>query len=158
MNPDIVRTFSAKFILGLLGIALLMTSMPARAELGGNVSTIQADQEHLKGTRLVTANASYTVHEIQVPTGTKVREFVSPAGAVFAVAWQGRSTPDLHQLLGAYFDQYTQAVQNKRVKRGPVSIQLNGLVVEAGGHMRSFSGRAYVPQMIPQGVAAQTIQ
>lgn len=141
-----------------ISAASILTGLPAGAELGGNVATIQADQEHMKGTRRVISNAAYSVHEIQASTGTMVREFVSPAGTVFAVAWQGPWTPDLRQLLGSYFDQYTQAVQNKRARRAPVSIQEDGLVVEAGGRMRSFSGRAYLPQMMPQGVTAQAIK
>ncbi|HEY6308011.1 MAG TPA: DUF2844 domain-containing protein [Candidatus Angelobacter sp.] len=137
---------------------LLAFALPAVAELGGNVSSIQADQEHMKGTRRVTTNAAYSVHEIQAATGTTVREFVSPSGTVFAVAWQGPATPDLQQLLGAYFGQFTQAIQTKRAGRGPVSVRQEGLVVEAGGHMRSFSGRAYLPQMMPQGVSSEAIK
>jgi Protein of unknown function (DUF2844) len=137
---------------------LLALALPAAAELGGNISSIQADQEHMKGTRRVTTNAAYSVHEIQAATGTMVREFVSPSGTVFAVAWQGPATPDLQQLLGAYFDQFTQAIQTKHAGRGPVSIRQEGLVVEAGGHMRSFTGRAYLPQMMPQGVSSDAIK
>lgn len=138
--------------------ALALVSLPARAELGGNVSGIQADQEHMKGTRKVSTTATHSMHEIQAPTGTKVREFVSPAGKVFAVAWDGPSTPDLRQLLGQYFDQYEQAIQNKRPGRVPLSIKNGNLVVEARGHMRSFSGRAYLPVMVPQGVATESIR
>jgi hypothetical protein len=158
-NPTApARTVLKALRLCFISVAPILTCLPAGAELGGNRATIQADQEHMKGTRRVISNAAYSVHEIQASTGTMVREFVSPAGTVFAVAWQGPWTPDLRQLLGPYFDQYTQAVQNKRVRRGPVSIQQDGLVVEAGGHMRSFSGRAYLPQMMPQGVTAQAIK
>ena len=34
--------------------------------------------------------------------GTTVREYVSPQGSVFGITWQGRSTPDMNQLLGTY--------------------------------------------------------
>jgi len=141
-----------------IAVVLALVSMPAVAELGGDVSGIQADQEHMKGTRRVSTTAAYTVHEIQAATGTKVREFVSPAGKVFAVAWEGPVTPDLRQLLGQYFDQYAQAIQNKRPGRAPLSIRNGTLVLEAGGHMRSFSGRAYLPAMVPQGVATEAIK
>lgn len=150
--------FLAKSKLRLLSVTFMAFALPAAAELGGNVSSIQADQEHMKGTRHVTTNAAYSVHEIQAATGTTVREFVSPAGTVFAVAWQGPSTPDLQQLLGPYFAQYSQAIQTKRAGRQPVAIRQPGLVVEAGGHMRSFSGRAYLPQLMPQGVASEVIK
>jgi hypothetical protein len=145
-----------------IGVALLVFTLPAMAELGGSVSSIQADQEHMKGTRRVTTTAAYSVHEIQAATGTMVREFVSPSGMVFGVAWNGPSTPDLQQLLGTYFGQYTQAIQDKRSEqrtvRGRRSIRQEGLVVEAGGHMRSFSGRAYLPQMMPQGLPSGAIK
>jgi hypothetical protein len=154
----LVRWFFSKPKLVLISMALMAWALPARAELGGDITTVQADQEHMKGTRQVTTTAAYSIHEIQTATGTKVREFVSPSGRVFAVAWQGPSTPDLRQLLGQYFDQYAQAIQGKRAGRAPVSIEQPGLVVEAGGHMRSFSGRAYLPQMMPQGVATASIQ
>ncbi len=156
--PVRARTFFARSTLFLLSATCMAFALPAAAELGGNVSSIQADQEHMKGTRSVTSNAAYSVHEIQAATGTKVREFVSPTGTVFAVAWQGPATPDLKQLLGTYFEQFQQAIQTKRAGRGPVSVRQSGLVVEAGGHMRWFSGRAYVPQMVPQGVATEVIK
>jgi hypothetical protein len=141
-----------------VSLMLLVFVLPACAELGGDVDTIQVDQERMKGTRQVTTNAEFTVHEIQSATGTRVREFVSPSGRVFAVAWQGPATPDLRQLLGRYFERYAQAIQSKRAGRAPVSIQQSDLVVEAGGHMRSFAGRAYLPQMMPQGMTSAAIQ
>jgi hypothetical protein len=90
-----------------------------------------------------------------------VREFVSSAGKVFAVAWQGPIHPDLQQLLGTYYEQYTQAVQAQRATRkgrGPLLIQEPGLVVQVSGHMRAFVGRAYVPQMMPAGVKVEDIR
>jgi hypothetical protein len=145
-------------LLSVIIVIIMTVALQAAAELGGNVSSIQADQEHMKGTRRVTTTAAYSVHEIQAATGTMVREFVSPSGTVFGVAWNGPSTPDLQQLLGTYFGQYTQAIQNKGAVRRRLSIRQEGLVVEAGGHMRSFSGRAYLPQMMPQGVTSGLIK
>ena len=87
-----------------------------------------------------------------------MREYASPNGIVFGVTWNGPWAPDLRQLLGAYFDSYVVAARGKKAARGPITIQLPGLIVERGGHARSFFGRAYVPQMIPQGVTADDIQ
>lgn len=142
------------------GLALLALAWPARvcAELGGSVDSVQADQEQMKGTRRITNAANYSIHEIQAESGTKVREFVSPAGTVFAVAWDGPFKPDMRQLLGNYFDQYVQTIQSKRPRRGAVSIQRPDLVVESSGHMRSFTGRAYLPQMTPQNVNPAAIK
>ena len=124
----------------------------AFGELGGNVATVDADQKQMKGTRSVTSTAAYSVHEIQGELGIKVREFVSPAGTVFGVAWEGPWKPDLKQLLGPHFDRYVQGVQSKQARRGAASVREPDLVVESHGHMRSFSGRAFLPQMIPTNV------
>jgi hypothetical protein len=92
------------------------------------------------------------VHEIQLPSGTVMREFVAPNGNVFAVAWQGPTRPDLRQALGRYFDSYVSAPRSKLADRRHVQIQQGDLVVQAGGHMRALSGRAYLLSAIPSGV------
>ena len=104
--------------------------------------------------------ASYTVHEIQTPDGIRVREYLSPAGKVFAVAWQGPWLPDLQQLLGSYFTQYQQTAHSlkERVARTPVSVHNANLVVEQSGHMRSFVGRAYLVDQLPSGATPESMQ
>jgi hypothetical protein len=115
----------------------------------------------MQGSRTTKAAESYTVHEIQAATGTVVREFLSPEGKVFAVAWNGPRLPDLRQLLGSYFEPYRAAIQSRsgvRMARRPVVIDQPGLVVQIGGHIGAFSGRAYVPEMLPSSVRAQDLQ
>ena len=129
----------------------------AFATLGGDVATVAADQAHIDGKLAVSRAPKYTVHEIAAPSGAVVREFVSPAGTVFGVAWTGPTMPDLRQVLGPYFDRYVEAAAQRHV-RGPVLIELPGLVVQSGGHMRAFSGKAYVPEAVPQGVAIDEIR
>ena len=148
-------------VLVLVLVLILATGLPAWASLGGDAASIQADQVHLQGTRTTKPAESYTVHEIQSATGTVVREYVSPEGKVFAIAWHGPWLPDLRQLLGGYFEQYRAALQSRsstRMVRKPVVIDQPGLVVQIGGHMRAFAGRAYVPGMLPSGVRAEDIQ
>jgi len=115
----------------------------------------------MQGTLRTTSGDLYTVHEIQAATGVAIKEYVSPAGKVFAITWQGPFQPDLRQLLGTYFDQYAQAVQAQRAHRrghGPLLIQQPGLVVQIAGHMRSFMGKVYVPEMLPAGVHAEDLR
>jgi uncharacterized protein (UPF0261 family) len=115
----------------------------------------------MQGSRTTKAADAYTVHEIQAATGTVVREYLSPEGKVFALAWNGPRLPDLRQVLGSYFEQYRAAVQSQsgpRMARRPVMINQPGLVVQIGGHVGAFSGRAYVPEMLPSGVRAEEIQ
>jgi hypothetical protein len=107
------------------------------------------------------AAESYTVHEIQGASGTVVREYVSSSGKVFGLAWHGPWPPDIRQLLGRYFEQYVQAAKSQSgATRGrrPLMIEQPGLVVQMAGHPRAFTGKAYVPEMLPQGIAAEEIQ
>jgi hypothetical protein len=146
----------------IAGVALLTLAVapPARAALGGDVSTIQADQIHMQGTRRIIPANSYTVHEIQAATGT-LREYISPQGIVFALAWHGPWLPDMRQILGSYFEPYSQAAgshHSARLGRRPVMVEQPGLVIQSGGHLRSFAGKAYIPDMLPTGVSAEDIQ
>lgn len=147
----------------LAGIALLVLALPITtfAALGGDAPSVQADQVHMRATVKTIQADAYTVQEIQAPSGTVVREYVSPAGKVFAVAWHGPFLPDLHQILGASFDTFTHALQapnGRRFVRGPVSVQQGGLVVFSAGHPRNFSGKAYLSDMLPEGVRAEEIR
>ena len=151
MNSTIVRAL----------LVILSLPLPLSASLGGDITSVQSDQAKLQGALRSTSGDSYTLHEIQASTGVTVKEYVSSAGKVFAVTWQGPFPPDLRQLLGAYFDQYSQAAQAQRSLRhghGPLLIQQSGLVVQVAGHARSFWGKAYVPQMLPAGVRAEDLR
>ena len=140
---------------------LLAGAGRAAAELGGDVTTVAADQQRMQGTkRSVRQAENYAAHEYETQSGTAVREYVSPGGKVFGVAWQGQRIPDLRQLLGAYYDQYERAAAAARTMRhrGPLLIQEPGLVVQSGGHMRAYSGWAYAPDLLPAGVRAEEIR
>jgi hypothetical protein len=145
--------------LAAIGFIALLGAPSALAALGGAEATVEADRLQTGAThRVVTTDARFTLHELQAPSGTTVREYVSPTGVVFGVAWQGPTMPDLRQLLGGYFDQYVGAMTERRTRRAPVSIQLPGLVLQSGGHMRAFAGKAYVPAALPQGVSGDDVR
>jgi uncharacterized protein DUF2844 len=141
----------------VLAVATAAFAIPAAASLGGDESTVAADHAALAGQIKVARVQRYVMHEITAPSGTVVREFVSPAGKVFAVAWSGPSMPDLRQVLGPYFDTYVAAVAQRKA-RGPVHVVLPGLVVQSSGHIRAFSGKAYLPDAVPAGVASEEIK
>jgi len=153
---------------------LIATLAPAvaSATLGQNSSTIQSDAVRLRAqvgaARPVAAKSAasasaaaapaYTVHELQLPGGGQVREYVTSSNVVFAVGWNGPSIPELQQLLGAYFPRVHAAAKAiGRLRRG-VDIEDQDLVVRTGGHMRAFFGIAYLPAMLPPGVTAKEIQ
>lgn len=158
----------------LLGTALLLAAAtPMWATLGDNAASVLNDQERWNGKLSSVDKGTYVLHEITMPTGT-VREFVSPAGVVFGVAWEGQFPPDFRQLLGPYYQQVQQAIANQkaarqasaeqsgapaiRPRRAPVSVETTGLVFSQGGHQRSFHGQAYIPQLLPQNVKASDIR
>lgn len=141
-------------------LVLMVTAGPALAELGGNAASVAADRQHMMAQQRSTVAApAYTVQEMQAPDGTVVREYVSSAGVVFAVTWKGPQAPDLQQLFGSkYFSQWQDAAKAQPLRHGPQQIKQSDLVVESGGHMRSYVGRAYVPQLVPQGVPVDQLQ
>jgi hypothetical protein len=147
----------------LLAALLLALPLPAMAVLGDNAASVLTDQARMKGTLRSVDNGTYVMHEITSGAGTVVREFVSPAGVVFGVAWEGQFPPDLQQLLGPYYQQAQRAEQagtqeqQPRRSRAPVVIKTPGLVLYETGHMRSFHGQAYIPQLVPQGIQVSEI-
>jgi hypothetical protein len=145
----------------LLAAVAFAASLPARASLGGDTASVRDDQAKLQGALQTTTKDTHTVHEIQTPSGIVVREYVAPSGAVFAVTWHGPRHPDLRQVLGAYFDPFTQAVRGQRAVRhglGPRVIQQAGFTVVLSGHMGALSGTAYLPQSFPVGIRAEEIR
>ncbi len=143
------------------GIALLaLLPFSAHAELGGDVTSVQSDQSRLRAVRRATLSNGYTVHELQTDNGITIREYASTQGRIFAVSWQGPFMPDLQQLLGAYFPAFKTAAATRRASglRGPVAVQQDDLIVQSGGHMRAFNGRAYIPSLIPPQVSIEEIQ
>jgi hypothetical protein len=150
----------AKTIAASLIAAILPSS--AQASLGGSVTTIDADRAHVKGAlmRIVRGDA-YALHEIRSASGTMIREYANGSGTVFAVAWNGPFMPDLRQVLGDHFDRYQTAMLARaraRTARGAVVIDEPGLVVQMSGHPRAFTGRAYVPALIPAGFQLELIR
>ena len=141
-----------------LGVAVF--AAPAWGALGQSADSVKADREKMGGELRTQEFNGYTVHEISQPDGRAVREYVSRAGVVFGVVWDGPSMPDLSQLLGAYFEQLQKAVaaQEGPRRRGPLYLQAGALVVASGGHMRSFHGRAYVITLMPAGLTEAVLR
>jgi hypothetical protein len=167
MKVDIrSRSQAATHMVLLAGLVFASLFLPCRASaaLGGDVTSVEADQQQMKAKRAVQMNAKYSVHEITTPYGTVVREYVSANGTVFGVAWRGPFLPNLPQLLGSYYGEFAQAAQDaqnaqpRRSRNLPVTVQHPDLILHSGGHMRAFVGHACVPGLIPQGVDAQEIR
>ena len=126
----------------------------------GDVRSVESDRAEMNAAVQISQHDAYDVHEMQTPGGTVVDEYVSPEDAVFAVIWHGQFPPPMQKILGACFQQYTAALQAQPKMYGhrPLNIQEPGLVVQTGGHMRAHFGRAYIPDLLPQGIAVSQIQ
>src|SRR5579864_177530 len=147
-----LRTISAV----LLFAFVLAWALPGFATLGEGPSSIETDRAHLNASERVVANQLYFVHEMQIPSGTTIRQYVSPGGTVFAVSWKGFS-PDLRQLLGDHFDEYMAAASQVSHHGRGVHIETGDLVFESGGHMRYVVGRAFLRSKLPSGVSRDEI-
>jgi len=124
--------------------------LPAFAALGGDATSVANDVAKMKGQARATAAAGYTVSEITLPSGTVVREYISPGAKVFAVTWKGMMPPDLQQTLGTYFEQWKAAAATApREGHHHLTVRQPDLVVSTGGHMRAWKGVAYVPSLLP---------
>jgi hypothetical protein len=143
-------------VAALLGAVMVATFSPsvACAALGEPESTVQSDVAQLRAAMKSTEERiGYRVHEIELPSGTLLREFVGPDGNVFAVAWKGPQMPNLRQAFGRYFDIFAAAPRSKFTDHKHLQVQQGDLVVQSSGHTLTFSGRAYLASAVPSGVS-----
>lgn len=131
----------------------------AFASLGDNADSVERDRQALRGTKKITTQNSYQIHEITSGGGT-VREYLSASGVVFAVVWSSGGEPDLNQLFGNYYQEYENAEPQAShpSRRAPLRVRSENIVVEKSGHMRAILGRAYILKQIPPGVSVNEIQ
>jgi hypothetical protein len=137
---------------------VLLGATPSWATLGKPAASIAGDQKRLGGEVRISSATAFTVHEISASDGTIVREYASPAGDVFAVSWRGPTRPNLIELLGDHYPAFQQASRLPGHRRGGLVVRTDHLVVEMGGHMRDFHGRAYLPDRLPASVAPADVR
>jgi hypothetical protein len=147
--------------LGLgLSLVIILTVQDTLAALGESVDSVESDRESLTAVRgAVTAHREYTVHVIKTDS-TVLREYVSPQGIVFAIAWNGLVHPNLTELLGSYEGEYQEALRQTPRKQGrrQLHVKTDRVVVQKWGHIRDMKGRAYAPDLIPPGVSIDAIK
>jgi hypothetical protein len=155
-------TPAASFARNAVVFLILIAPSTASAALGGSAATVDADRVQLQGALMrIVKSDTYALHEIRSASGIMIREFVNSSGTVFAVAWDGPWMPNLQQVLGDRFPQYQAAMrarQRTRRVRGAVALNEPGLIVQLNGHPRAFSGHAYDPTLMPQGMQVEAIK
>jgi hypothetical protein len=161
MNFSKKKTVSA---FGFTMIVFFTAGMlsPLFAELGGSSSSVSTDALKFKSSIKKTQSATYTVHEMTDNYGTVIREYVGPDNTVFAVAWEGKRTPNLSQLFGSYHQRYSSRLSaaraDKTVGRNRVSLKNSDMVVQSFGHMGFSKGKAYIPDMVPSGFDVEGLE
>ena len=146
----------ARFSLSCLAGICLMGASPVYAALGNDAADILIDSAQMHGAVKSESRQQYEVQVITIESGMRISEYLNGNGMVFAVTWAGPVPPDLRLLLGSHYADYTAALAalNHPGLHRTARIDTNGLVVDVGGHMRAYSGRAYLPALTPAGVAA----
>lgn len=148
----------------LIGFVLMLvvTTFPQQpqATLGESVNSVTTNKKSLSAVRSVEKTLSkYTVYESQYDTIT-IREYASPSGIVFGIVWIGLTHPDLMSLLGSYASEHRKALSQAKRQHGSkhVKVKSENVVVEKWGHMRKMQGRAYAPDLMPEGVSIDEIK
>jgi hypothetical protein len=132
-------------------------SPSVRAAVGDDVAVVAADQARWRASLRITAMKDYAIHELTSAVGTTVREYVGSSGKIFAVSWSGGWRPNLRDIMGGRYDQYIEATRGKRRGRGPVRVELPGMVVAMGGYLRTFWGHVVLTDLAPSGWQEETL-
>lgn len=148
-------------------VGALLISMEAVAGLGdaptpAATSVAQGGGAKAKGVQPPAPPplGSYTINEVPAAGGGTIKEYVSTQGVVFAISWRTPMMPNLQRLLGASFPAFEQAAIASRSqgRRGPLHIERADLVLQSGGQLGDFRGRAFVPGLLPPDIASEAIQ
>ena len=141
-------------------LILVLAQIPAWAVLGQTEASVTTDQQRMKTEDRVQTFASYKVHQLTTTNGPTVREYVSPQGVVFGVAWQGRFMPNVNQLLGTYVEnlQTATADQTRIQRRRGITVKTGDFVYSNFCHLQNCAGRAYVPAFVPSSVSAEVVR
>jgi hypothetical protein len=143
------------------GLVLLPTA--ARAVLGGDVASIEVDRARLQGQRrtLQASAEQVPAHVITTSDGSRIKEFVTPGGVVFAVSWSTRFKPRLEQLLGTHAGPYAvaarQALATPGIRHG-FALDQGDLVIHASAHLNAHVGVAYLRSLVPDGVRVDELR
>jgi hypothetical protein len=143
-------------------VALVLALPPALsfASLGQDQRSVDLDRKRMDARHQVKLGAQYSSHELQTADGSRVRQFVSASGMVFAVSWHTLYKPDLSTLLGPSYPAYAQSAQ-AAARRPGMQRQFRhddlDLVLRSSAHLNVFTGFAFRRSMLPRGLDPHTI-
>ncbi|WGS51832.1 DUF2844 domain-containing protein [Paraburkholderia sp. D15] len=143
-----------------MAFPVLGASVPAHAELGG---TMSLHGSSVAGPPRVLLNGALRVRTFTDAGATTINEYATSTGLIVAYTWQGPTMPDLRALLGLHVESYRvgAAAALASASGGNLHasrIERPDVIVESGGPMRSYAGRAWLPAALPSGVTADDFQ
>ncbi len=132
-------------------VAMSISSVSAYATLGGDSSSVNADQSALGAAITTQADKNYADNILMLPDGSVVHELVNGSGKVFEITWNSRAhRPDMEQLLGSYVSRFNGTGKHHH---NPTAHQAKradaDLVIVSNRVHRQFSGVAYLPALLP---------
>ena len=149
-RSNLERAVVAAFMLAFAG--------PGHGMLGGSPTQFSATEPTVVSS-VSSAATSYTLRDTTLLAGTRVREYVSGSGVVFAVTWEGPVLPNLKELLGPHFEtMVAESAKRPKAGRSNLEVRLPGIVINSGGHMRAFEGSAWIPAELPAGFSADDVR
>jgi Protein of unknown function (DUF2844) len=137
----------------LCGALLCFAAKDADATLGGDLASIASNARALVATRTLVPLASVARHDLTLPSGNVVSEYVSGKGVVFAIRWHGPLAPNLRELLGEHFEDL--AKKNPSAGHHSLHLSLSDFEVRSSNHRGTFEGVAWVPSLVPQDAPAE---
>jgi hypothetical protein len=155
------RALTLMLFLSMLQGALAWAALGSSpSDFGGTTTQTRMAARSLAATSTSTTSAAvYTISQSTLDSGTIVREYTDASGVVFAVSWTGPTLPDLRTLLG---DKFTVMTSNaaKRPKAGhsQLAVDQSDVVIVSSGHMRAYSGQAWIPSALPAGFDTTNIE
>lgn len=155
-----MRFTQAALIITSVGLSLFIyTATPVFAVLGESSTTVEQDRQRLNAAVKKQARTGYTVHVLEAQGGS-IREYASPAGVIYGLAWNHRTgVLDLKTLFGSYYEEYSQALATEpRPHQRANRITTEHLIVERGGRMGAVWGRVWVRPLLPPGMSGDHIQ
>jgi hypothetical protein len=135
--------------------ASLFASPDAHAELGGTMPNEAAASGTAPQPLL---NGALRMRTLTDAGTTTINEYATSTGQIIAYTWAGPTMPDLTALLGKHADSYrTGAMSAADGNLHASRIVRPDVIVESGGPMRGYAGRAWMPAALPPGVTADDL-
>lgn len=101
---------------------------------------------------------AFEVHETLAGDGSQLRQYVSPAGVVFAATWTGPALPDLKLILGPHHAVFAAALAAGTGSQKVFAMATDDMVLQLVKLPRGFAGAAHVPWLLPPGTRPEDIR